>query len=149
MFQWHTKFYLDHLITLQKNDHKSVCFLMPLRLWMKAKVIQSGIKLKNSSSSSAFPAISLGFTIFGVCMWGGGGGRWLDFCICNHLLIQPERWSHSIFMDGACWVWFLLLAFTRQGHKFRIFQVHAMECMWTQTRPQSILFIWKNFYGME
>ena len=41
------------------------------------------------------PAISLGFTTFG---W--------DFCVCDRFLIQPLRQSHSVFVDGACWVCF-------------------------------------------
>ena len=52
------------------------------------------------SSSSAFPAQSLGFTIFGE-----------TFVYVTIFLIQPQRWSHSVFVDGACWV-FLLLALT-------------------------------------
>ena len=38
---------------------------------------------------------------------------------CLHMwpyFIQPLR-SHSVFMDGACWVYFLLPTFTRLGHE--------------------------------
>ena len=32
-------------------------------------------------------------------------------------LIQPHRLSHSVFMDGACWMCFVLPVFIRLGHK--------------------------------
>ena len=42
-------------------------------------------------------------------LWGSIFG-W-DFCVCDRFLIQPLRYSHSFFVDFACWM-FLLPAFT-------------------------------------
>ena len=83
------------------------------------------------------PAISLGFTTFG---W--------DFCVCDRFWIQSLRQSHSVFVDGACWVCFLLPAFNRLGH-VRIFWVRAMKCMCAQTRPRFILSSERAFGGIE
>ena len=39
------------------------------------------------------------------------------FAYVTVFLIQPLRLSHSVFVDGACWVCFLLPAFTHLGHE--------------------------------
>ena len=49
----------------------------------------------SSFSSSAFPSYISGVHHLG---W--------DFCECGRFLIQPLRWLHSVFVDGACWVCF-------------------------------------------
>ena len=74
--------------------------------------------------------------LFSACMcknsWGpplmssSGSPFWWDFCVCDSFslfsfcclfLIQPQSLSHSVFMDGVCWVCFCLPAFTRLGHE--------------------------------
>ena len=91
-----------------------------------------------SSSSSSFPA--LGFTIFGEI-----------FAYLTGFLIQPSTQSHSVFMDGACWVFFFFFLFCFvlflfvcfffgraagcafcspvEGMDVRICRVHVVECM--------------------
>ena len=83
------------------------------------------------------PAVSLGFTILGEIF------AYLTVC-----LIQPLRQSHSVFVDGACWVCFCCWHWPVQDMNIRIFWVCAMECMCAQTRPRSILSS-KSFWGME
>ena len=51
--------------------------------------------LRSSSSSSAFPGISLGFAFFG---W--------EFCICDHFFNPTKEVITSIFLKGACCVCF-------------------------------------------
>ena len=54
-----------------------------------------------------FYCILLSFFFFCVPSYISGVHHfWWGFCVCDHFfLIQPLRWSHSIFMDGACWVY--------------------------------------------
>ena len=58
-----------------------------------------------------------------------------DFCVYDCFLIQPLRQSHSIFMDGACWVCFCCQHSSVKDMNVRIFWVHAMECTCAQARP--------------
>ena len=51
-----------------------------------------------------------------------------DNCTCDHFLIQPLRQSHSIFMDGACWVCFYCWHSPVQDMNVRIFWVPVVEC---------------------
>ena len=54
-----------------------------------------GMRSFGEYSYSAFPSYISGFTISGE-----------SFAHVTAFLIQPLRLSHSIFMDGACWVCF-------------------------------------------
>ena len=52
-------------------------------------------------------------------------------------------------MDGACWVCFLLPAFTRLGHERLDLWVRAMKCMCAQTRLRFMLSSERVLGGME
>ena len=63
--------------------------VLHLQLYQRVNLYKSIVmKTASSSCSSAFPAISLGFTMFGEI-----------FCVCDRFLIQPKTWSHSVFVD--------------------------------------------------
>ena len=88
------------------------------------------------TSSSAFPATPLGFTILGKF-----------FVYVTLFLIQQMRQSHSVFVDGACWVCFRCRYLPVQNINVRIFWIRAMERMCAQTRPWFILSserVWEN-----
>ena len=55
------------------------------------------------------------------------------------VLIQPFRQSHSVFMDGACWLCFCCRHSSFQDINVRILRVCVMECMCAQTTPWFIL----------
>ena len=91
-------------------------------------------KQVSSSSSSAFPAIPVGFTILGEILH-----MWQVFNPTIEVVIfHPRGWS----MLGV----FLLTAFIRLGIYVWIFGVRAMECICAQTRPQFILSF-KRVFG--
>ena len=83
----------------------------------------------DSSSSSAFPAFSLGFTILVRFL-----RMWPSFFPSNH------RGSHipSSWMM-LCWVCFCCRHSPIKDMSVKIFWVRAMECMCSQARPRSIL----------
>ena len=62
-----------------------------------------------------------------------------DFCIYDHVLIQSQRESHSVFVDGACWECFCCWYSPIKDMDVRIFGVRMVECICAQTRPQFIL----------
>ena len=94
--------------------------------------------LSDHSSSSSALFFSFFFCI-SCYISGVHHFRW-DFCLCDRLnLTQPLRYSHFVFMDGACWVCFCCQHSPVCGMNVRIFGVHAMECMCAQTRSQFIL----------
>ena len=85
------------------------------------------IFLLSSSSSSAFPAIPLGFTNLGEIF---------AYVTVFHLTIEVVTFRfHAWCMLSV----FLLLAFTHLGHEYQDLFVHAMECMCAQTKPWFIL----------
>ena len=71
---------------------------------------------------------------------------WPVLFVCL-FFIEPLRLSHSVFVDVACWVFFLP-AFTRLGHERQDLWVLSMECMCSQTRPRFILSS-ESFGGMD
>ena len=94
----------------------------------------------------------MGFSFFCVPqlhLWGS----FLDeiFVYVTVFLIQPLRYSHSIFVDGACWV-FLLLAFTCLGHECQdlLSPCDGMHvCTDSETRPWFILSFERVWGGMK
>ena len=105
------------------------------------------LKLITLSSSSAFPFISLGLTIFGEVFV-------YVTVLCDRIFFYPTTEVVTFHLHGWCTlgVWFFffvcvfcfvfLLAFTDLGHECQdlLSPCNGMHhCMWAQTRPQFIL----------
>ena len=89
--------------------------------------------LQTSSSSSAFPAVSLGFTMFGEIFAYVIALGCLGF-------FYPTREVATSPLHGWCMLGvFLWSAFTRLGLNVRIFWICAVECVCAQTRPWFIV----------
>ena len=73
----------------------------------KVNTVIKHLPLNNDSSSYAFPAVSLGFTIFGEIF------AYVTASKSNH----RGSCIPSSLVAGACWVCFLLPVFTHQGHE--------------------------------
>ena len=89
---------------------------------------------RSSSSSSAIPALSLGFTVF-----------WWDFCVCDFFL-NPTIEVVTFRLRGWC----MLGVVVASIHPSRTrMSGSAMEWMSTQTGSRFILSFERVFQGME
>ena len=98
------------------------------RVWRWVFRISSSASSSSSfSSSSVFPAVSLGFTNLGwdvLCMWP---------------FFNPKMKSQSVFVDGACWVCICCWHSPIYDMNIRNYWGGVMECMCAQTSPWFIL----------
>ena len=90
-----------------------------------------------SSSSSAFPVISMEFTISSKI-----------FCVCDWVFFNPTTDIVIFHLRGWCMPSvFLLLVFTHLGHECQDLLSPCMECMCAQIRPWFILSSESVFLG--
>ena len=81
--------------------------------WLSsASMITAPIRFADLGGCQSF--VCFFFCVPQLDLWGST--FWVRFLRMWPLLIQPLRWSHSVFVDGACWV-FLLPAFIRLRHE--------------------------------